>query len=76
MISDLKDVVNRALFYLEQARQKCNQLTLGHLSPSVVASRELTHMLKVIEEHLPNHLFLPKPPQMTWYYYKTLTCTT
>ena len=38
MISDLKDVVNRTLFHLEQTREKFNQLTLGHLSPSVVAS--------------------------------------
>ena len=68
MISDLKDVVNRTLFHLEQTREKFNQLALGHLSPSVVASHELTH--------LPNHLFLPKAPQMTRYYYKTLTCTT
>ena len=76
MISDLKDVVNRTLFHLEQTREKFNQLTLGHLSPSVVASHELTHMLRVIEEHLPKYLFLPKAPQMTRYYYKTLTCTT
>ena len=76
MISDLKDAVNRALFYLEQTREKFNQLTLGHISPFVVTSHELTNMLKVIEEQLPNHLFLPKALEMTWYYYKTLTCTT
>ena len=65
MISDLKDAVNRALFYLEQIREKFNQLTLGHISPSVVTSHELTNMLKIIEVHLPNHLFLPKAPEMT-----------
>ena len=46
MISDLKDAVNRALFYLEQTREQFNQRTLGNLSPTVVTSHKLTNMLK------------------------------
>ena len=52
-------------------------LSLGHLSPSVIAPSELKKLLIGIEDKLGAQFKLPfNPRQDIWTFYKTLTCTT
>ena len=76
MITDLQNAIDRAMLSMQAMGERLNQLALGHLSPSVVSSHELTVLLRKVASNLPRHLFLPKEPEMTRYYYQTLTCTT
>lgn len=77
ILSDIKDTLQRATFYLENLRLELNMLTLDHLSPSTITPGSLKSLLIQIKTKLPSTLKLPEDPEANiWYFYRTLTCTT
>ena len=53
IISDIKDAILRANFYLENLRMEPNKLSLNHLSPSLITLKELKHLLLTVKTKLP-----------------------
>lgn len=52
-------------------------LSLGHLSPSVIAPVDLRQLLMNIRKHSPTEFRLPlSPEEQLWSFYKVLPCTT
>lgn len=77
ILSDIKDALQRAMFYLENLRLELNMLSLDHLSPSTITPGSLKSLLIQIKTKLPSTLKLPEDPEADiWYFYRTLTCTT
>ena len=76
LIAELREDVEKAMFYMDSVRAMLGQLSLGHLGPTVIPPKELKHILTDIEQKIPKYLTLPKPVENIWYYYKTLTCLT
>ena len=77
ILSEIKDTVQRATFYLENLRLELNMLSLNHLSPSTITPKNLRKLLLDIKTRLPSSLKLPEDPMANiWYFYQTLTCKT
>ena len=76
MVTELRESVEKAMFYMDDVKMGLNQLSLGHLAPTVITPGELKRILTGIQSQIPNHLTLPAPTEDIWYYYKTLTCAT
>lgn len=76
MILELRENVEKTLFYMDDVKMQLDQLSLGHLSPSVLPSFQLKRILLDIQSKLPDNLKLPKNPQAVWYYYQVLNCVT
>ena len=77
IIDEVKQMTQRAMFFLENLRLQLNLLSLGHLSPSIISPTNLRALLLDIQARLPSTLKLPNDPQKDlWYFYKFLTCTT
>ena len=66
--------VHMALSYLEL---QLNLLSIGHLSPSIIALRDLRKILHSIARILPDNFKLANDPDTDiWHYYEILGCTT
>ena len=66
--------VHMALSYLEL---QLNLLSIGHLSPSIIALCDLKKILHSIARTLPDNFKLANDPDTAiWHYYETLGCTT
>lgn len=76
MITELRESIEKAMFYMENVKMELDQLSLGHLAPTVIHPRELKQILTEIQTHIPKYLTLPTEIEDIWYYYKTLTCVT
>ena len=76
MISELRESVEKAMFYIDSVKMGMDQLSLGHLAPSVIRLTELRCILIDIRQKAPKKLPLPTPIKDVWYYYKTLNCVT
>ncbi len=76
MITEIREAVERAMFYMENVKMQLDQLTLGHVAPTVIQPEELMQILAEIKAQIPEYLTLPAPIGNIWYYYKTLTCVT
>lgn len=74
IVEELKTTVQKAHWYLEHLKIQLSQLTIGHLSPSILSVSELKHILYEIKTQLPPNVRLPIPISEVWEYYKTLTC--
>ena len=76
-IAELKRLATAAKYYMDDLHFKFNMLSLGHLSPSLVAPKRLQNILSEIKGRLPSHLQLTHDPMKDiWTYYRYLTCTT
>ena len=76
MITELHESVEKAMFYIDSVKMGMDQLSLGHLAPSVIRPTELKRILVDIQGKVPKRLTLPAPVEHIWYYYKTLNCVT
>ena len=76
LIAELREDVEKAMFYLDSVRAMLGQLSLGHLAVTVIPPKELKYILSDIEQKIPKYFTLPKPVENILYYYKTLTCLT
>ena len=77
ILSEIKDSVQRATFYLENLCLVLNMLSLNHLSPSTITPKNLRKLLLDIKTRLPSSLKLPEDPMANiWYFYQTFTCKT
>jgi len=76
MITELRESVEKSMFYMDNVKMQMDQLSLGHLAPTVLHPNELKEILTEIEDKIPDNLALPAPIEDVWYYYKTLTCVT
>lgn len=76
MLVELRESVEKAMFYMDNVKMQMNQLSLGHLSPTVIPPGQLRKILTDIQSQIPEHLKLPAPVEDVWYYYKALTCVT
>lgn len=76
MIAELREGVEKAMFYMDNVRMQLNMLSQGHLAPTVIPPGQLKKILMEIQEQIPNYLALPKSVDDIWYYYQTLTCVT
>ena len=66
--------VRMALSYLEL---QLNLLSVGHLSPSIIAQHDLRGLMHSIAQTLPDNFKLASDPDKDiWYYYRTLSCMT
>ena len=76
-IETLKQAIQGAVMYLEHLSMQLDMLSLGHLSPSVVAPDRLRSLLVDLSKHIPSYLELPENPDTKlWDYYQFLTCQT
>ena len=73
-ITETRDAIQKAFFYLDNLKQQLNQMSLGHVSPSIIMPDILRSVLFEIQRKLPKELILPKEPSDLWHYYKTLSC--
>ena len=77
IIDELKQMTQRAMFYLENIRLQLNLLSMGRLSPSIISPSNLRQLLLDVKARLPTTLKLPNDPQVDlWFFYKHLTCVT
>lgn len=76
ILTELRESIEKAMFYMDNIKMELDQLSLGHLAPSVIHPGELKQILTGIQSQIPKHLTLPAPVEDIWYYYKTLTCVT
>jgi hypothetical protein len=77
IIGEIKDMIQRVMFYLEHFQLQLNMLSLGKLSPSTITPRNLRDLLLDIKTQLPSRLSLPGDPvNDLWYFYRSLTCNT
>lgn len=76
MITELRESIEKAMFYMDDVKMELDQLALGHLAPTVIHPGELKRILIDIQSKIPSHLTLPAPVENIWYYYRTLTCVT
>ena len=76
MIAELRESVEKAMFYIDSVKMGMDQLSLGHLAPSVIRPTKLKRILSDIEGQIPKGLTLPAPVGDVWYYYRTLNCVT
>ena len=56
VIQDTKEFMQRAMYYLQNLKQKINQMSLGHLSPSVIMPSDLRKILNDVGKQLPTRL--------------------
>lgn len=76
-LNQLQQLVERAVYYIDNVKLELNMLSLSHLSPSTITPKSLQFILNEVESQLPTNLRLPADPKTdTWYFYKTLTCNT
>lgn len=76
LITEMREAVERALFYMDNVKIQMNQMALSHLSPTIIPPRDLKRILTSIRSLIPNYLMLPADIDDIWYYYKTLSCVT
>ena len=76
MLTEVREAIEKGMFYMENIKMQMDQLTLGHIAPTVIQPGELKRILKQIRAQIPDYLTLPAPEDDIWYYYKTLTCVT
>ena len=75
-LSKVTALLNIARDHSQYLKLQLNMLSLGHLSPSVIAPLQLKQLLLDIQSKLPPHYKFPFDPQKDmWKIYKTLTCT-
>ena len=66
--------VRMALSYLEL---QLNLLSVGHLSPTIIAPHDLRGLMHSIAQTLPDNFKLASDPDKEiWYYYRILSCRT
>lgn len=76
-ISGISETIGIARDHLQFIRLQLNMLSLGHLSPSVIAPVDLRQLLMNIQKHFPTEFRLPlSPEEQLWSLYKVLPCTT
>lgn len=76
MITELRETIERGMFYIQDVKLSLDQLALGHIAPQSLTPRELKRILTEIQGKIPKHLSLPAAVDDIWYYYNTLTCIT
>ena len=76
MITELRESLERGMFYMDNVKITLDQLSLGKVPPTGIHPAELKQILTEIQAKIPNYLTLPAPIEDIWYYYKTLTCIT
>ena len=77
IIDEVKQMTQRAMFFLGNLRLQLNLLSLGHLLPSIISPTNLRALLFDIQARLPSRLKLPNDLQKDlWYLNKFLTCET
>ena len=70
IIDEVKQMAQRAMFFLEILRLQLNLLSSGHLSPSIKSPTNLRALLLDIQAKLPTTLKLPNDPQKDlWYFF-------
>ena len=75
-LGELRDSLHRATTYIMRIEMKLNQLSLGHLSPTILPPFELQTMLLAVREKIPPRFMLPgDPAKGLWYFYRTLHCS-
>ena len=75
--SDAQALIEIARDYSQNLKLQLNMLSLGHLSPSVIAPSELRKLLEDVKKQLSSQFKFPfDPEEDIWTFYKTLTCTT
>lgn len=76
IVEELKTMMQRAMFHLEDLRMHLNLLSLNHLSPTTVSPSNLRSMLDDVKSHLPKTLTFPMDHiEDTWSFYKQLSCS-
>lgn len=71
IIGELKQMTQRAMFYLENLRLQLNLLSMGRLSPSIISPSNLRQLLLDVKARLPTTLKLANDPQVDlWFFYK------
>lgn len=76
IISEIKDMIQNGMFYLEHLRTQLNFLSLGRLSPSTISPLNLRSLLLDIKAHLPPTLALIGNPRTDlWLFYRQLSTT-
>lgn len=75
MITEMREAVEKGMFYMDTVKMQITQMSLGHLAPTAISPRDLKRILG-IEAQIPKQLSLPAPIKDVWYYYRTLTCVT
>lgn len=62
---------------LNHLELQLNLLSLGHLSPSIIAPHDLRRMLRSVSQALPDKFKLASEPDKDiWHYYRILSCST
>ena len=75
--SEAQALIEIARDYSQNLKLQLNMLSLGHLSPSVIAPSELRKLLDDVKSQLSSQFKFPfNPEEDIWTFYKTLTCTT
>ena len=69
IITELRESFEKAMFYINEVKMELDQLSLGHLAPTVIDPQELKRILIDIEAKIPKYLTLPAPTDNVWYYY-------
>lgn len=76
MITELREAIEKGMFYIQDVKLSLDQLALGHIAPQSLTPGELKRILVEIQAQIPKYLMLPAAIEDVWYYYKTLTCVT
>lgn len=77
MVQDLKGLVQKANFHLQDLKVQLATLSSRHLNPSVITPKYLKKLLLDVKSRLPRHLDLPDDPTKNlWTFYGNLKCDT
>ena len=73
IINEIKEMIQNAMFYLEQLQTQLNFLSLGKLTPSCLSPANLLLLLTEIKRQLPSTLSLFSEPKTDlWLFYQRL----
>jgi len=74
LTDEIKEMLQGALFYMENLKTQINLLSLGTVAPSLIMPRNLRALLLDIKAHLPRQLSLMGDPSKDiWVFYRHLT---
>ena len=72
IIDEVKQMTQRAMFFLENLRLQLNLLSLGHCSPSIISPTNLRALLLDIQARLPSTLKLSNDLEKHLWYLKEI----
>ena len=75
--TEVQVLIDIARDFSQNLKVQINMVSMGHLSPAVIAPSELRRLLLDVKSKINSQFKFPfEPEEDIWTFYKTLTCTT